>query len=185
MKIRTLQVDDAAALLEFELDNRAWFERFVLPRHESVYSTQGISAHIETCLEEFENGTMHPSVILDQGGKIVGRANLKDIDSLEKTTEIGYRIAQQYTGKGIASQAVRYLQELGYEKWRLKRLWAYVTTENAASARVLEKSGFVRGKLFQGRSELKGKTLDCYQYEHVGVCPEVKPETEFEAKFLG
>ena len=167
MKIRTLQIDDAAALLDFELRNRAWFEQFVLPRADSVYSQDGIATHINTCLYDYTNGTMHPCLILDDYGRIAGRANLKDIDSAERTTEIGYRIGQEYAGKGMATAAVEYLKTLAYDQWRLARLLAFVTTENPASARVLEKCGFIRGELITNRSELKSKVLDCYQYEHI------------------
>jgi ribosomal-protein-alanine N-acetyltransferase len=166
MEIRTLRRDDAAALLEFELGNRAWFEEFVLPRDESVYSPHGMAAHIDTCLNDYALGAMHPCVILDQDGQIAGRANLKDIDPLERTTEIGYRIARHHIGKGLATQAVSHLMDLAYGQWRLTCLLAFVTTENPASARVLEKSGFVKGRLIESRSVLKTKILDCYQYSH-------------------
>ena len=166
MEIRILQRNDADALLEFELGNRAWFEEFVLPRAETVYSPSGMAAHIDTCLNDYAAGTMHPCVIIDQDGQIAGRANLKDIDPLERTTEIGYRIARQYIGKGLATQAVSHLKDLAYGQWRLARLLAFVTTENPASARVLEKSGFVKGRLIESRSVLKTKILDCYQYSH-------------------
>jgi len=169
MKIRTLEVDDAAILLKFELQNRAWFEQYVLPRADSVYSREGIAAHIETCLNDYASGTMHPCIILDDDGRIAGRANLKDIDSVERTTEIGYRIAQEYVGKGIATEAVEYLKTLAYGQWHLARLLAFVTVENPASARVLEKCGFVKGRLIPDKSELKSKILDCYQYQHISA----------------
>jgi ribosomal-protein-alanine N-acetyltransferase len=167
MKIRTLQVDDATALLEFELLNRSWFEQSVLPRAESFYSIDGVAAHIDTCLHDYTLGTMHPCIILDNDGQIVGRANLKDIDEVARTTEIGYRIGQAYVGKGVATEAVIFLQDLAYSQWKLKRLLAFVTTENLASARVLEKCGFMRGELIPSRSELKNKILDAYQYQHM------------------
>ncbi len=166
MEIRTLRLDDAAALLEFELSNRAWFEEFVLPRAESVYSQAGMAAHIDTCLNDYAAGTMHPCVILDRDGRVAGRANLKDIDAAEWTTEIGYRIGRQHIGRGLATRAVSHLKDLAYGQWRLARLLAFVTIENPASARVLEKSGFVKGSLIESRSVLKTKILDCYQYSH-------------------
>ena len=166
MRIRTLQADDATALLEFELHNRSWFEQFVLPRSDTVYSPQGMIEHVATCLDDYASGTMHPCLIFDEDGRIAGRANLKDIDALERTTEIGYRIGQDYVGRGVATEAVIFLKDLAYNQWQLTRLLAFVTTENPASARVLEKCGFVRGELIPSRSELKTKVLDCYQYLH-------------------
>lgn len=167
MEIRTLQKNDAAALLAFELDNRIWFEQFVLPRPDSVYTQQGIATHIEECLRDYAIGTMHPCVILDDDGCIAGRANLKDIALENGTTEIGYRIARQHVGKGVATMAVDHLKKLAYTQWKLTSLLAFVTTENPASARVLEKSGFVRRELIRNRAALKSQILNCYRYEHV------------------
>jgi ribosomal-protein-alanine N-acetyltransferase len=78
--IRTLQPDDAASLLRFELDNRHWFERHIEPRDADFYSPQGVAQHIGMYLSGFANGTWHPLIIADADGQIIGRANLKDID---------------------------------------------------------------------------------------------------------
>lgn len=167
VEFRTLQPEDASALLNFEQQNRQWFEQFVLPRADAVYSPEGIAEHIRNCLDDYASGTMHPCILLNGDGDIVGRANLKDIDSLEGTTEIGYRIAQAYIGKNVASQAVQHLKAAAYEKWQLKRLLAFVTTENPASARVLEKAGFVKCELIPARSTIGSRQLGCYRYEHL------------------
>jgi ribosomal-protein-alanine N-acetyltransferase len=166
MQFRTLLPSDAANLLDFELANRAWFERTILPRAASIYTPDGIVAHIEHCLEEYERGVYHPSLLVDSHGRIGGRLNLKDIDRTQGTSEIGYRIAQDLSGKGWASSAVGFLQQLAYGQWALRSLSAYVTVENPASARVLEKNGFVRLELVPQRSLVQGRLLDNYRYGH-------------------
>jgi len=164
--IRTLQADDASALLEFEKMNRHWFERYILPRAENIYTEEGIVEHVNECLSDFAACKMHPSLILDNG-KIIGRANLKDIDLMQGTTEVGYRIAEAYVGRGIATHALRHLMTLAYDKWHLKRLLAFVTTENPASSRVLEKAGFVFRGIADGKAEVNQRLLDRQHYEHV------------------
>jgi ribosomal-protein-alanine N-acetyltransferase len=142
--IRTLQQDDASLLLQFEQDNRDWFERHIAPRGEAFYSPGGVQEHIQEFLDAHANGTLHPCVIVDENGAIIGRANLKDIDRRAGTAEIGYRIAESQAGKGLATGAVRYLVDLAHSSWQLKQLFAYVANENKASARVLEKCMFTR-----------------------------------------
>ncbi|MBV8665461.1 MAG: GNAT family N-acetyltransferase [Burkholderiaceae bacterium] len=170
--IRTLQAEDADRLLQFECENRAWFEQTILPRPESVYSPAGIVTHIEECLDGLARGTFHPCILVEEvegaenGGAIVGRANLKNIDAAASSTEIGYRIAERCTGKGLATAAVAHLMELAYGRWKLARILAYVTVENPASARVLERSGFDRIALIPNRSAMPHKLLDCYEYLH-------------------
>lgn len=141
--IRTLQNTDAEALLTFERDNREWFERHIDARGAAFYSVQGVTEHIAAYLSDYAAGTWHPFVIVDAGGKIVGRANLKDIDMSARSAEVGYRIAQSACAKGLATRAVRHLIEQAQLRWDLNQLVANVYVDNIGSAKVLERCGFV------------------------------------------
>ncbi|GJJ04029.1 hypothetical protein RugamoR64_45670 [Duganella rhizosphaerae] len=154
--IRTLQHEDAAPLLQFELENRAWFEQHIAPRAQEFYTPQGVRRHIEQYLDGHAAGIWHPCIILNGQGRIVGRANLKDIDRRAVTAEAGYRIASDQTGKGLATQALRHLIALAEQRWRLRCLLAYVSDDNLASAHVLRKCGFVQGEHQDGMEIIAG-----------------------------
>ncbi|MFB9244100.1 GNAT family N-acetyltransferase [Massilia antarctica] len=141
--IRTLAHGDAGALLAFELANRAWFERHVEARDPAFYSPDGVARHIAHYLDGHAAGTWHPCVLLDGEGRIVGRANLKDIDRIKGSAEVGYRIAHDQTGKGLATFALQHLIGLARSSWQLNELRAKVTLANQGSAAVLHKCGFV------------------------------------------
>lgn len=151
--VRTLQSSDAPALLAFELANRAWFERHVAPRDPAFYSPAGVAAHIDGYLAGLAAGTWHPFVLADAEGAIVGRANLKDIDTATGAAEVGYRIAQDACGRGLATLALRHLVGAAATRWRLTRLHAYVYPANAGSQRVLARCGFVAQPLAAGVAE--------------------------------
>lgn len=140
--IRTLQADDAAALLRFELDNRHWFERHIERRDAGFYSLEGVTQHIGMYLSGLANGTWHPLIIADADGQIIGRANLKDIDLSTRSGEIGYRIAEQRCGQGLATLAVNRLIDEARTTWGLARLVADVYVKNIGSAKVLQRAGF-------------------------------------------
>jgi len=141
--IRTLQNNDAEALLTFEMDNREWFERHIDGRGAAFYSVQGVTEHIAAYLSDYAAGTWHPFIIVDAGGKIVGRANLKDINTSARSAEIGYRIAQNACGQGLATRAVRHLIKEAQSHWHLNQLVANVYVDNIGSAKVLERCGFL------------------------------------------
>ncbi|ATQ78915.1 GNAT family N-acetyltransferase [Massilia violaceinigra] len=141
--MRTLAHDDAGALLAFELVNRAWFERHVEARDPAFYSAQGVARHIAQYLEGHAAGSWHPCVLLDEEGRMAGRANLKDIDRVKGSAEVGYRIAQDQTGKGLATFALQNLIALARSTWQLNELRAEITLANQGSAAVLRKCGFV------------------------------------------
>jgi RimJ/RimL family protein N-acetyltransferase len=57
--------------------------------------------------------------------------------------EIGYWLAKPYWGQGIMTAVVGRACEHAVVQWKLVRITAHVFDFNAASARVLEKNGFV------------------------------------------
>ncbi len=148
MKIRTLQADDVARLLAFELANRAWFEQHVEARSPAFYSAAGVGAHIADYLDSYHAGVMHPCVLTsDDGAAIIGRANLRQIDRAAGTGEVGYRIARSEARKGLGSLALQHLMGLARRQYRLRVLSAWISPQNIGSRLIAEKCGFTRDAL--------------------------------------
>ncbi|MBV7528112.1 MULTISPECIES: GNAT family N-acetyltransferase [Pseudomonas] len=140
--VRELKMTDAQALLAFEIQNREWFESHIDARAPAFYSLQGVADHIESYLSDFAIGAWHPFVIEDSSRRIVGRANLKSIDSSTGSAEVGYRIDQRVCGQGLATRALRHLIQEARIRWGLAQLVAYAFRENAGSRKVLDRCGF-------------------------------------------
>ena len=80
------------------------------------------------------------------------------------SAEIGYWLGEPFWGRGIATRAVRALDEWVFATTPLVRLFAHVFDWNPASARVLEKAGYaLEGRM--RRSVIKdGKITDQLMY---------------------
>lgn len=63
------------------------------------------------------------------------------LDKIWNEIEIGYRIMEEYWGKGIATAIATDLIEFAKTKLRAKKVIAFVNVDNLASIRVLEKAG--------------------------------------------
>ena len=74
-------------------------------------------------------------------GVLVGCAGLEIVGD---EGEIGYFVGAQHNGHGFATEAVHALVRLAFTAMGLTAVTAEVMADNAASARVLEKAGFVR-----------------------------------------
>jgi len=166
MQIRTLRLSDAPALLDFELANRGWFESHVDAREPDFYNLDGVAAHIEDYLARHAAGSMHPCLLVEEDGDIIGRCNLKDIDRASQRAEVGYRIASYACGRGLAGAALSHLMELAYGQWQLAGLDAHVTIANAASARVLERAGFTLAGPSPIVAVVAEHPLACLHYRH-------------------
>ena len=92
-------------------------------------------------LAEQEAGTCAFHALVAEDGRVLGRFNLVDIE--DRTAELGYRVAQHVTGRGVATTTVRELCGLAATRYGLRTLRAVTTQENAASQKVLTKAGFV------------------------------------------
>jgi ribosomal-protein-alanine N-acetyltransferase len=146
-----LSMCQADRLLAFELAERDWFESLIDARPASFYTEHGVALHIATTVAAVARGEWCALVLQRADGAIVGRANLKNIDAARGRAEVGYRMAQQCTGQGLATHAVRHLQERARATYALRELDALVASRNAASARVVQKCGFVLEQADTGR----------------------------------
>ena len=84
-----------------------------------------------------------------------------------RSAEIGYWLGEEFWGRGIATDVLMAVTDYAFANHDLCRLYAHVFEWNQASARVLEKAGYV----FEGRSRKsvtkEGKTIDQLMYAMV------------------
>ena len=76
---------------------------------------------------------------------------------------LGYRVGQAYTGKGIASKALKSLLAIVSDD-EVNQIKAKTTTNNIASQRVLEKNGFERIGISSEEFEMNGQRLSFVYY---------------------
>jgi [ribosomal protein S5]-alanine N-acetyltransferase len=138
-EIQRLHPDHASALLEFEQENRAYFAASVPDRGDEYFAR--FDERHSTLLEEQAAGMHHFHLIVDGDGKVLGRVNL--IDVADGAAELGFRIAERATGRGLATSAVRQVCALAVGEYGLTRLRAAATLDNAGSRAVLARTGFV------------------------------------------
>lgn len=165
ISIELISLDDADVLLDFESVNRSWFEQHVSPRDESFYTSQGVRSQISEFLSLYARGEMYPMLIRSNSQEVCGRINVHRIDSNVYTGELGYRIGQQFTSKGIASQAVGKLIDYLVSETQLSSLRAIVLCSNEGSQKVLERNGFSKVKGITNYAERNGELKDAIEYE--------------------
>jgi ribosomal-protein-alanine N-acetyltransferase len=139
-ELQRLRADHAPAVLAFELANRAYFAAFINDRGDEFYD-QFTERH-NAMLAEQEAGICIFHVLVGDDGTVLGRFNLYDLE--DGTAVVGYRVAQQVAGRGVATASVRELCQLSATRYGLRRLRAATSRENVASQRVLAKAGFVQ-----------------------------------------
>jgi len=161
ISINSLQERDAEELFEFEKNNRLFFEQMVPSRGEDYFNFETFKIiHKELLTEQQENESKF-YLIRDNSDKIIGRINLVDIDTTNDIAEVGYRVGQEYGGKGIGARALKLLLETEISVTKIK---AKTTINNIASQRVLEKNGFKQVSTSDDEFEMNGKKLQFINY---------------------
>lgn len=114
----------------------------------------GFAARHAELLAEQAAGRHHLHVLVDDGA-VLARFNLVDV--ADRSAELGYRVAERATGRGVATDGVRRTCNLARDEYGLHRLVASATLENAASLTVLRRTGFtpVGEVLLDGRPGLR------------------------------
>jgi len=138
-ELKRLCAGHAPAVLAFELANRAYFAASVSDRGDDFFDE--FTDRYRALLAEQETGMCAFYVLVAEDGSVLGRFNLYNIEN--RCAELGYRVAQQVSGRGVATATVRRLCRLAAAQHGLRTLRAATACKNVASQRVLTKAGFV------------------------------------------
>ena len=142
--LRPWHLDDAAALVELANDRDV--ARYLNLQFPSPYTRADADAWIRLKLEKPE---LH--WVIEHDGALAGAIGVTPgTDARAGTVMLGYWLGKPFWGRGIATDAVRTVTAHALQTLRPRRLWANVMAANAASARVLEKAGYVREAVLAG-----------------------------------
>jgi ribosomal-protein-alanine N-acetyltransferase len=154
-ELERLRADHAAAVLAFELANRAYFAGFISDRGDEFFD-QFTARHSELLAEQ-EAGIGIYHVLAAEDGTILGRFNLFVVKG--GTAELGYRVGRDVAGRGVATAAVRELCQLAATRYGLHTIRAVTSLANVASQKVLFKAGFAKA----GPGDINGRPAIWYQ----------------------
>jgi RimJ/RimL family protein N-acetyltransferase len=116
---------------------------------------------IAACREMAEDGS-GARLAMDRvsDGEFVGWCALVRWNPDYRSASLGYCLAEAAWGQGYATEATRGLLRWAFDTLDLNRVQAEADTRNAASARVLEKLGFVREGTLREDCVVNGEVSD-------------------------
>jgi [ribosomal protein S5]-alanine N-acetyltransferase len=137
-ELQRVRADHAQAILAFELANRGYFAASISDRGDEFFD-HFTDRHGELLAEQ-DSGTGAFYVLVGDDRSILGRFNLYRIK--DGTAELGYRVAQDVAGRGVATATVRELCRIAAAQYGLRTIRAVTSCDNVASQKVLKKAGF-------------------------------------------
>jgi [ribosomal protein S5]-alanine N-acetyltransferase len=142
LRIRSLELSDAPALLDLRLRNRAFLEPWEPLRDDRFYTLGAQEEAVRGAVAERDEGRALPFLVcLDD--RPIGGVNLSVIvRGVFENAYLGYWIDEAHGGRGLMTDAVRLAVSHAFGPAGLHRIQAAVMPRNGASIRVLEKLGF-------------------------------------------
>ena len=159
IRLREFSDLDQLRLAELCNNKKIWDNvRDLLP---SPYSEQNAIEFIHLCQQEVPTTTF----AIEYHGELAGCIGLvKQTDVYRLGAELGYWIGEPYWGLGIATRAVELVTAYGFNKLGLVRIYSGVFEFNAASQKVLEKSGFKLEGIFEKSVIKNGEIHNEFRY---------------------
>jgi RimJ/RimL family protein N-acetyltransferase len=120
---------------------------------------------VEKCRRLSEEGS-GARVAVDRAadGTFIGWCGLTQWNPDHRSASLGYCLDDTAWGHGYATEAARALLQWGFDTLDLNRVQAEADTRNAASARVLEKLGFVLEGTLREDCVVDGDVSDSWVY---------------------
>jgi ribosomal-protein-alanine N-acetyltransferase len=157
--IRNWRFDDAESLGKHANNRHVWLGlRDAFPH---PYTIENANEFLRRAIAEHANTFF----CIDIEGSAVGGIGITiGHDVHRHVAELGYWLAEEFWGRGIMTEAVSAFVSHCFMKFPLNRIYAEPYANNPASARVLEKAGFVLEGRLRNNVVKDGKVLDSLLY---------------------
>ena len=155
--LRLLEPGDAADLHAY------WSDPQVTEFTSTVVnSMDDVTAAIQYSSDAFKSRSgLRWAICPADGGHMVGDCGYNQLDQRHNSGVIGYSLAKEHWGRGVATRAVNEMVRWGFTTLDLHRIEASVHPENHRSCRVLEKLGFRREGLLRDYRLGRNGYFDC------------------------
>ena len=157
--IRPWRLDDAESLARHANNRKVWLAlRDLFPHPYTAVDANKFLKNATT-----EQPTTNFCIEVD--GAAAGGIGIRLVHDVHRhTAEVGYWLGEELWGRGIVTEAVAAFTDFCFQNFQLRRVYAEPFANNPASARVLEKAGFI----FEGRLKNNvvkdGEVLDSLLY---------------------
>lgn len=161
--LRDWRRDDAPSIARYANNRKIWLNlRDGFPH---PYNRQHAEKFIARALQSIPT-TLFAIATHDEAIGSIGLMLGADVHRF--SAELGYWLAEPFWGRGIMTGAVKCVTAYAVEALGLHRVFAEPYTNNVASAKVLEKAGFVCEGIMQSSAFKDGTICDQFLYSFIG-----------------
>ena len=167
VQLRIATLDDAAGLADAYIRSWDHLKPWEPDRPETWFTPAGQREKLTASLAKYKDGRTVPWV-LTEGDRIVGAITLNDVvPGPFRSASLGYWLAIDAVGRGLVTRAVETVAEIADTELKLHRIEASTLTNNVASQRVLQRTGFAQIGTAPTYLHIAGAWQDCNLYQRI------------------
>lgn len=162
--LRRVDANDASAI--FELRSNAETMKYI-PR-PLLKTNEDALEHIAMIDAKIENNEgINWAITLKNEPELIGLLGFYRIKPENYRAEIGYMLLPAFSGKGIISEAINEVINYGFKTMLLHSVEGVIDPANLASAKVLQKNGFIKEAHLKENEFFEGHFWDSVIYSKI------------------
>jgi len=162
VELRLLEERHAAQVFATVNQERAYLRQW-LPWVDATLTEDDSLSFIRASLEQFASNNGFAAGIWN-GERLIGVIGMHKINWMNRSVELGYWIAEEHQGKGIVSDACRFVITHVFRQLDLHRVQIRCATGNAKSCAIPRRLGFVHEGTVREAEMVNGKYLDLHVF---------------------
>lgn len=156
--LRELTLNDVEDRFQWCLDKEVT-KHLNMPEKYPPFSKEETMSWIKMCINK-TNGYEQKAIVTDEG-RHIGWIDLKNIDKLNKHTELGVAIGDKtYWGKGYGFSAMKEMLQWGFNELDLNKIWLRVEVYNEKAIKSYKKIGYVEEGILRQDRLRNGEFVD-------------------------
>ena len=161
LTLRRVTMNDSQDVfnLRTNMDAMRYLDR---PIPRTIAEAEDLIKRIEDGLEN--NTGIGWAISLKNLSHLIGTIGYHRIEKENSRAEIGYMLLPEYWKQGLMSEAIKVVLNYGFNTMKLHSIEGNINPDNAPSAAILKKFGFVKEAYFKEDFFFNGKFLDTEIY---------------------
>lgn len=166
MKIKLRAPELADLEVMFRIENAV--ENRLSANATGLYSRFQLERYIrESANDIYIDGSIR--WVIECGEQVIGLIDIFAFDARAARAELGVYILPEWRGKGLALQAMQWVENYCFEHLGLHQLYAYVLVSNERSVHLFERAGYTRSGMLNDWVRIGKSYYDVCLYQKIAL----------------
>lgn len=144
IRLRALEPEDLEVLYRWENDSSLW----IAGNTRTPYSKFQLREYIAQAKNDiYSDGALRLMMVDKISGNTVGTVDLFDFDIHHSRVALGLFVAEEFQGKGFASQSLKLVEDYVFNFLKINQLYVQIAENNFASRKLFENNYELNGYL--------------------------------------